>query len=62
MNDSNNLGAIIFASLAIGIGFGTLIGIAIGENATKKQAIEVGVAKYNEKTAKFEWILPENNN
>lgn len=60
MNDSNNLGVIIFALLAVGMGIGILIGIAIGEDITERQAIEVGVAKYNEKTAKFEWILPEN--
>lgn len=59
MNDND--GGLFVAGLILGALLGAIM-IHIANDADwENKAIEANVGQYNNKTGKFEWIVPENN-
>lgn len=58
---SNDDGWFLFAIICAFV-FGTLIGGSIISEAWKSDAINHGVGQYNSTTAKFEWIITDEEN
>ena len=49
-------GIVCFATIMV---VALAIGLTVSQCGWKKNAIEHGAARYNEKTGNFEWIKPE---